>query len=297
MNKQGILLVIIGSISYGIPASIFKLALHYDIAGANLLILQFVFAVMLLAIIKYFRQNKTAQPLPNKQRYQLVFSGLAIALSNIFYFSALQYVSVAVTAVMLMQSVWIAMIYGIFVKKSWPSRQQIFAVIGIMLGTILATNLLSKHQDISWLGIFLGLCSACSYAATIMITNNVASKAEPIQRAFYVSLGAACFITLFWIRHVDFHAPSSSFIWGALMACFAVVLPLLCFSNGMPKLSPSVGALISSLELPSAIIAAYLILNESISTSQALGILLILIAVAYPSIIKTHHEWHIRRHT
>lgn len=52
----------------------------------------------------------------------------------------------------------------------------------------------------------------------------------------------------------------------------------------MPALSPSLGGILSSIELPSAIIFAYLLLGETISLIQVIGILLILLAIILPNL-------------
>ncbi len=213
-------------------------------------------------------------------------SGLAIATTNTLYFSALQYVSVAVVAVMIMQSVWITMVYGFVFKRQSPTVGQFLSVLVIMLGTILATELLTQQQTLSIWGVFLGFCSACTFAGTIMMTGHVASHAQPIERALWVSMGAGFFVTVFWSPSIDFTSALSALSWGPTMAFFAVVLPLLCFSRGMPLLTPSLGGLLSAIELPSAIVVAYLLLGESIHFTQFIGIILILLALLLPNLFK-----------
>lgn len=285
MKINGGVIVLIGAISYGIPASLFKMATSTGILPANLLLSQVLFAAMILICINYIRRNKINYQINNIGRSKLLLSGLAMASTNTLYFTSLQYVSVTISAVLLMQAVWIAMIFGIVFQKKYPSIHQIISVILIMIGTVLATQLLSNNVAISWFGILLAFGSACAYAAMIIITNSVVTKADPIQRAMYVSIGACFFLSLFWGSSINLVGQWDLFKWGPIIAIFSVVLPLVCFSKGMPLLSPSIGGIISSIELPSAILFAYILLNEKISLVQIIGIFIIIFAVAYPNLI------------
>lgn len=129
-----------------------------------------------------------------------------------------------------------------------------------------------------------------TYAGTIMVTNSVAKEADPIQRATYVSIGASFFLLLFWGYKLEFVDVDLLFQWAPIIAVFTAVLPLICFSKGMPALSPSLGGIFSSLELPSAIIFAYLLLGEKISLLQVIGILIILFAIILPNLVRVNRR-------
>lgn len=283
MRVNSSIIVLIGAISYGIPASIFKLATHSGVLPANLLVAQVCCAAVILMILNMIRQRKKAYALTNVSRGKLLLSGLAMASTNSFYFASLQYVSVAVSAVLLMQSVWVAMLFGMIFKRNIPTSVQVFSVVLIMIGTVFATQILSSQISLSGIGILLGFAAGVAYAGTIMATNAVAKEADPIQRATYVSVGASLFLLLFWGYQLDFDHMGAVFHWAPIIAIFSAVLPLICFSKGMPSLSPSLGGILSSIELPSAIIFAYLLLGEKISAIQVAGILIILLAICLPN--------------
>ena len=284
MRMNSSVIVLIGAISYGIPASIFKMATNNGVLPANLLVAQVCCAALMLTVLNIYRQRKKAFQLTHLNRGKLLLSGLAMASTNSFYFASLQYVSVAVSAVLLMQSVWIAMLFGFIFKRNIPSRSQLLSVAFIMVGTVLATQLLSSDISLSWIGVLLGLGAGVTYAGTIMVTNSVAKEADPIQRATYVSIGASFFLLLFWGYQLEFVQVEQLFQWAPIIAIFTAVLPLICFSKGMPALSPSLGGILSSIELPSAIIFAYLLLGEKISLLQIIGILIILFAICLPNL-------------
>ena len=72
--------------------------------------------------------------------------------------------------------------------------------------------------------------------------------------------------------------------WGLIMALFGTILPPILFTVGMPKINVGLGAIISSVELPVAILMAYILLSEVINVQQWIGILIILAAVVLMNI-------------
>lgn len=280
---QGIILVLLGTISYGLPASLIKLSKQDGITEANILFFQFFFGCLALGILYFFSRNKIkpneTQLNPSAKKH-LILSGTALALTNSFYFTSLEYVSVAIAAVMLMQSVWITSVLDFFFKKTIPSPIQIICIIGVLLGTILTTNLIGTEIIISPLGLFLSFMSGVCYAVTIMVTNNLAPQASAFGRAYYISLGAFIVICILWGWSINFSIIPLSLKWGAIIACFSIILPLLLFAKGMPKITAGIGGVLSALELPAAIIFAYFILNEQITILQFTGVILIFIAIS-----------------
>lgn len=286
---QGIFLVLLGTISYGLPASLIKISKDRGLNEANILFFQFFFGCIALGgIYLLTRQKKQLNEvtLTPSIKKRLVCAGTALALTNSFYFTSLEYVSVAVAAVMLMQSVWVTSILDFIFKRIIPNRMQIICIIMVLLGTVLTTNVLNTEVVISPLGLFLSFMSGVCYSVTIMVTNSLAPTASPFGRAFYVSLGAFIVICVIWGWAVDLSILLISLQWGVLIALFSIILPLLFFSMGMPKITAGIGGILSALELPASIIFAYLLLHEHITTIQFLGVLLILIAISSVHLIQ-----------
>lgn len=65
---------------------------------------------------------------------------------------------------------------------------------------------------------------------------------------------------------------------------FSMVFPLVAYSIFMPHLELGIGPILSSLELPSSIVVAFVILGETVSGLQIFGVLVIIAAVIIPNI-------------
>lgn len=282
---QGIFLVLLGAVSYGLPASLIKLSKQKGLTEANILLSQFFFAVIVLGIIYYCVNRKNGcqnqiGSLNFSNKMRLCISGSALALTNSFYFASLTYVSVAIAAVMLMQSVWITSLLEFLLRKIIPSPTQLICILVVLIGTILTTNSIETQIKVSLVGLFLSFMSGVCYAVTIMVTNSLAPYASPFGRAFYVATGAFMVICLIWGGSVNLSLWALSLKWGLLIALFSIILPLLFFTIGMPKITAGMGGVLAALELPASILFAYLLVNEHINLMQLIGIILILMATS-----------------
>lgn len=291
MKLYGSLFVAIAAISYGFPASLMKLASLQGAQIGGLLFFVFFFAIIFLQILSFISSRKQKQqPLTLCKRIVVIGSGTSIALTNTCYFLALTHVPVAIAAVMLMQSVWIAIVLECLLNKRLPSLLQVVIVLLILLGTSLATNLWLVSSQVSVIGLFLGFLAAFCYALTIQFTNKLAPDISPIRKASMMSIGAFIVITLIWWRYIPVGSLWVEIRWGALISIFAMVLPLACLSYGMPRTPPGRGEIISSLELPAAIGIAWLLLSESITAAQLVGVIIIIASVMLSCIHNKHRH-------
>jgi drug/metabolite transporter (DMT)-like permease len=67
--------------------------------------------------------------------------------------------------------------------------------------------------------------------------------------------------------------------WGPILALFGTILPPLFFTAGMPKINVGIGAIISAIELPVAVIMGYFVLAEEQDVIKWAGITLIIAAI------------------
>lgn len=79
------------------------------------------------------------------------------------------------------------------------------------------------------------------------------------------------------------------------LALFGAVLPPLFYAAGAPLVSGGVANILTSVELPIAILSASILLSESVSLYQWFGIVIILVAIALneigPNLIRTRKRY------
>lgn len=286
---KGIFIVSMGAASYGVLAVMVKLGGQDGYSTGELTFSQSFIGLLLLLFFNMGRNVAKPQVeqrnIPVAQKWKLMLGGIPFGLTSSFYYLSLTYTSVSVCIVMLMQSVWIGSVIDFVINKNKPTPNKIIAIIIVLAGTILATNLFSSDIDIDWRGIFWGLMAALSYSVSLLVSNNVATGYPPLSRSLYIIAGSATVVTLIWgyslFNQFD---PSVLWKWGIPIALFGTVLPPLLFTKGIPVIGIGLGSILASIELPVSVTMARIVLGEQINISQLLGIILILLAVVIMNI-------------
>jgi len=289
----GGILVAIGAASYGMLTTFVKLAETYGYNMYEITLTEYVIGTPALFLADYFYRRKnpaqnSVKPAPGTIR-NLMLTGVSMGATTFIYYLSVQYISVSIAIVLLMQSVWIGVLIDALINKIKPDLLKIVAVFVVLGGTILATNLLKSEIVLDWRGIILGFMAAISYSITIFATNRVGLELSTTSRSKYMALGAlilVCIITFPFL--VDNFNPDVLYTWGIFFGVFGAFLPPLLLNFGMPKVNLGVGAIITSIELPVAVALAYIILKEEVNLTQILGVVLILIAVIVMNLREIH---------
>lgn len=281
---KGIIYVAIGAASYGVLAICVKLGVKEGFSTGEITFSQaFIgFTVLLLMnLITSVTKRNTAAAKPTiKEKRNLILGGMPLGLTSTFYYLSLQYIDVSICIVLLMQSVWIGSLMDLIVNKTKPDKSKIVAIIVVLVGTILATNLLNSEIELNWVGVFWGMLAALSYTFTMSVSNKVATGYTPQVRSMYMMLGSLIVVILIWGYSLSQQFDVSVlWKWGIVLAVFGTILPPLLFTKGFPQTGLGLGSIVASVELPVSVFAAFLILGENVNAIQWVGIVLILVAV------------------
>lgn len=282
---KGALLVGLGASSYGALATVVKLAYAEGFTTAEVSTSQFSigFIGILLLQLFYKTSPKGQKEQSTPDRFpvlKLMVGGTSLGLTSIFYYFSVLYIPVSVAIVLLMQSVWMGLLLEAVLDKKLPSKRKIVATIIVLLGTALATNILSAAHELNWKGIAWGFAAGLSYTLSLYSSNSIANHLHPIKRSLWLLAGGLIIIVLI------FSATSYSnfnfnifYPWGIFLAFFGTILPPLLFTSGMPHTGIGLGTIIASVELPVSVMFAYILLQEPVNAVQWIGIILIISAI------------------
>ena len=284
---KGVLLVGLGASSYGMLATFVKLAYQENYTTAEVTTAQFVYGIIGLLLINLFQKVKNNNTIKatKKERFQLMFAGTSLGLTSVFYYLAVKYIPVSIAIVLLMQTVWMGVILEMILEKKLPSKQKTIAVFIVLIGTLLATNILKNNLNIDWRGIIWGMLAAASFTTTMFTANKIAIGISSAQRSLYMLFGGAIIVFCFAIFTQNTPFQFEIFMkWGIVLALFGTIIPPILMNAGFPKTGLGIGSIVSTLELPVSVLMAYVILNESVVATQWIGILLIIFAIVFMNI-------------
>lgn len=276
-------MVALGASSYGMLTTFVKMAYEEGFTTYEVTFAQLLIGFLGLTVLNLFYKEKkkiAAVPVSQKSILKLILAGSSLGLTSIFYYLAVQYITVSIGIVLLMQSVWMGVALDALIQKEKPTLLKMLAVVIILVGTLLATNVLFESFELDVRGVLFGFLAAASYTITIYSSNTVSTELPSLARSKWMMLGGLFIVSIITlptlIQKFNFEI---FYFWGPLLAIFGTVLPPLFLTAGMPKLNVGIGVIITSIELPVAVCMAYLLLNEVVTLPQWLGIILILFSI------------------
>lgn len=287
---KGSLLVAIGACSYGMLTTFVKIAYEQGYTSHEVTFAQVFLGLVGLLLLNFLFGRKQTQPQVKsltKSRMKLILAGTTIGLTSTFYYLAVKYIPVSIGIVMLMQSVWMSVVLESILQRKMPSFKKIIAVVAILAGTLMATNVLNDAVELDWRGLGWGVLAAMSYTGTIFCSNTVSLELPSLKRSLWMMVGAVLVVSIISLPHLmESFNLDILYKWGLFLALFGTIIPPLLYTAGMPKIEVGLGAIITSIELPAAVLMAYFLLNEQVSWLQWLGIFLILMAVVQMNLKK-----------
>ncbi len=280
---KGVFLVALGATSYGMLATFVKLAYQEHFTTAEVTSSQFILGIIGILIINTFQKLKnknTAEKPTSKNIFNLMLAGSSLGMTSVFYYLCVKYIDVSIAIVLLMQTVWMGVLLEMILDKKLPSAQKIAAVVIVLVGTILATNLINTTNTINFRGIIWGLAAAASFTTTMFTANRVAPHITAAQRSLYMLLGGAVIVFTFGFLTQTTPYNFNIFLkWGIFLALFGTIIPPMLMNAGFPITGIGLGSIVSALELPISVLMAYFLLYEKVIVSQWVGIGLILLAI------------------
>lgn len=280
---KGGILVALGASSYGMLTTFVKMAYEEGFTTYEVTFAQLLIGFLGLTVLNlFYKGNKRDHSIPTSRKsvLKLILAGSSLGLTSIFYYLAVQYITVSIGIVLLMQSVWMGVALDAIIHKEKPTPLKVLAVFIILAGTLLATNVLFESFELDIRGIMFGLLAAASYTITIYSSNTVSTELPSLVRSKWMMLGGLIIVSVITLPTLiqEFNL-EIFYVWGPILALFGTILPPLFLTTGMPKLNVGIGVIITSIELPVAVCMAYLLLNEVVTLPQWLGIILILFSI------------------
>ncbi len=285
---KGVLLVSLGATSYGMLAPFVKMAYDEGFTTPEVTIAQYLHGIIGLLIINSIQKIKkgnTVVKASRKNILQLMLAGTSMGMTSVFYYLAIKYIPVSIAIILLMQTVWMGVVFETILEKKRPSVQKIVSVLIVLIGTALATNITQDKVDFNWPGIVFGLLSAASFTGTMLTANRVATYISAAQRSLFMLLGGAIIAFGFAFATQTATFNFDIFLkWGIVLALFGTIIPPVLFNSGFPLTGMGLGSILSALELPVSVLMAYFLLDEKVNTTQWLGIVLIILAIVIMNI-------------
>ncbi|WP_405103633.1 EamA family transporter [Oceanobacillus sp. FSL H7-0719] len=286
-RQHAIIIFSIGAFFFGLNPLFIKLGYAAGWSLSEINVVQASIALIILWIIGIFaikRYPQAVKKLSFKTIVSLMIAGSFTGLTSVLYYGSMQYLPASLAVMLLFQFVWVGVLFEWIFYKRKPSGKTVITVLLTLIGVVFAADVFNGGlNEINLIGFLLGIGSAFTYSAFIIVSGKVAVDIPATIRSPIMVTGAALLIFIIFPPHATLHAGifSSASIWiyaGALALCGLVLTPLL-FAKSTPYLSASLATILGAIELPVSVIVAYIGLAEYVAASRWFGVFLILAAI------------------
>lgn len=283
--------VFLGACSFGLLSTVVKLAYGRGFIPGEIISIQVSFGAALLWILFFIgRSTGTLRKyVPEKPvaYLHLLLCGLSTGTVSILYYLCVEQVPASIAIVLLMQFVWMGTLFDYIIFRTSPSPIQLGCSVLVLLGTLFAAGIF--EQGLSTLplkGLLYGLGAAAAYAVFLMVNGRVGNAFPAVHKSALMLSGAFLLVLLFYPPAYLWNGRLVAGLWmyGLFLATFGTVLPPLLYALGIPRIGVAASAIISSAELPVAVGMSYLVLHESVSLLQWIGVVVILLGIILPNL-------------
>ncbi|MEH7224115.1 DMT family transporter [Bacillus sp. JJ1566] len=280
--NKGILFVLVGAGCFGFTPIFAKLGFSYGYSLGQINIVQMIISSFLLWSITLIKRP-SFKGLNKRNVPQIMITGCFIGLTSIFYYGSMQFLPASLAIILMFQFVWIGIILEWIFSKIKPAPVTILSIVFILIGVFFASNIVNGDiQGLPFKGFLFGILSAFTYAGFIFFSGKVAVDVDPLARTSLMATGSTILILILFMRDIPSVLPMEANLLttAAGVSLFGAVLPPLFFAVGAPLVSGGVANILTSIELPVAILSASLILSETVTGLQWVGTAIILVAIA-----------------
>lgn len=287
------LLIIIASSSYGILSTIVKLAMNAGFTSAEAITSQYVIG-FLLAVVLFVCTQRTLLKLNARGWRILVLGGMLTGFTGIVYGHSLNYLPASLAVVMLFQFTWIGTLLDCILKRRFITRIEAIALVVLFAGTILAAGVIDTDLSrIAWQGWVFGLLSALSFAVFIQVNSRQVDGVTTISRMTIMSFVALVMTSFFLAPEIVWNGKlffEGLWKFGLILGMFGIIVPILLFGIAAPKVGGALTSILSAMELPVAITVSVIVLHETLTVLQLLGIVLVLCGMVLPTYLTSKKQ-------
>ena len=207
---------------------------------------------------------------------------VSLLLFSTCYFSALNYTSLAVAAILLYTAPFFVMLMSLFLFKEKMNCKKVFALLLAFAGCVLVSGV-GGDTAFSWKGILLGLGSGFFYAlysifGRYAINRGYGAWTMTFYTFLFCSIGCG-FLSNWQVIGGVMTQSSTNILWVLGLGFVTAFLPYVLYSTGLEHMESSKASILASVEPVVSALFGVFVFHETLSFWGILGILMVLGAI------------------
>ncbi len=285
---RGYLYIATATLLWGIAASLGRAAFTGRLLGGSLqnidpLILsqcRTTFSFLILFPVLLIQRGSPGLRLPAADLGRTFLLGvLGVAVSNYFYYVAIQRTNVA-TAIVVQYTapVWV-LLYMLVAGKQKAAARRIIAVGCAVLGIAIFVGMGPDKFRVDLFGVVAATLAAFSFAFYNIAGHGLLARYDHWIVLLYTTLGTALFWLVINPPWKVAHYSGTQWLFLLVFAVVSMLGPFSLYFAGLKYLEPTRAIVVSCLEPVFSILIAAITLGELMRSGQMLGIILVLGAI------------------
>ena len=207
---------------------------------------------------------------------------VSLLLFSTCYFSALNYTSLAVAAILLYTAPFFVMLLSLLLFKEKMNSKKVIALILAFTGCVLVSGV-GGDESFSWIGILLGIGSGFFYAlysifGRYAINRGYGAWTMTFYTFLFCSIGCA-FLSDWQVIGSVMAASSGNILWVLGLGFVTAFLPYVLYSTGLEYMESSKASILASVEPVVSALFGVFVFHETLSIWGVLGIVMVLGAI------------------
>jgi len=283
-ETQAVIFVMIATVALAFKGVFAKFSYMADMGVDALLLLRFGIAAPLFWVGVYFLARKTA-PLSWVQWRACIFAGTMFFIATYCDFTAISLIGVSISRLILFTFPMIVMLINSVMNRTAPTAHQWFVFVTTYFGIalVMAPEGLDTFENFDWVGASWALACAFSYAAYLVSSQQIMKTLGSVRftaASGTVTLGIMLAVIPVSAGVENLAFPTEGILWGAAIAVFCTVIPFFMLFEGIRRCGATQASLITLSGPIMTVIAAWLILGETLNAVQILGASITILGVA-----------------
>ncbi len=272
-ERRGEFFAILSGLFFGLIGYFGIRILDENFSIANMLCWRFFLSACFIGCLLLPKRHLLKQH-ASEIKKTLLYGSLFYSIMSILYFMSSQYVGTGLAMVVFFTYPSMVLLLNWFLYGEPITKRYYFASAVILIGMVFLVDIEEFTFDI--LGILLGILSAIFYAFYIVFTKK--NQSPPLVSTFLVSIGCSVFCGVIALLTHSFIIPNTVSLTVNLisMGVLCTALPILFLLQGLKYISSEKASILSVLEPVFVVIFGVILLDEQISTSHIIGVVIIL---------------------
>lgn len=271
----GILQIVLSGFLYGCLGFFGTKLLDDHLPMSNMLFWRFFTAA--LWMLPYLKIDKWRT---GKSKWGILIptlGSLSYGSSTAFYFLAAKSTGTGLAMVIFFAYPLFVIAFAWYLERRPIRLAMLLSIMIIILGLVLLKG--NKTQELSFIGILLGLLSGLCYALYVYGSQHSSKVLSADLQTFLVCIGCSAIFLIYSLFVGNWVWPATPHTWFyiACVGIFATAFPIQLMLKGLEVIDSGKASILSVLEPLVTVMIGVVALDESLSALQVFGVVIVLL--------------------